>query len=72
MKKLIFALLLVAVLLSLFASVAFATCPEYEDPNPPGVNQANANGVLHMKCVKVPSTAVDHAGFEQNDCPVVP
>ncbi len=31
MRKLIIALLLVVILLSLFVGVAFATCPEYED-----------------------------------------
>jgi hypothetical protein len=69
-KKLILALLLVAVLLSLFAGVVSATCPEYEDPLPPGFSHANPNGQAHMRCLKVPVNAAENGGFMFNSaCP---
>jgi hypothetical protein len=54
MRKLILVLLLVLVLLTLFAGVAFATCPEYEDKvsvSPGGKKGANTN------CAQVSDTA---------------
>ncbi len=63
MRRFIFALLLVAVLLSLFAGVAFATCPEYEDPLPPGAAHASQIGADHIHCVQVSSHAWDNGNF---------
>lgn len=63
MRKLVFALLLVAVLLSLFAGVALATCPEYEDPIPPGTYHANENAQVHDLCIQIPSQAAANGHF---------
>ncbi len=68
MRKVIFALLLVAILLSLFASVAFATVPDYEDPVPPGAGHAPPGAGVQNVCIPaLPSVAVHNAGF--GNCP---
>lgn len=70
MKRVIVALLLVTVLLSLFAGVAFATCPEYEDPRPPGAAHTNNDHArVDTLCVRVPKNAMDNAGFDLTGCP---
>ncbi len=55
MRKLIIALLLVVILLTLFVGVVSATCPEYEDKYS-GAPKGNGGGNPH--CVTVSS----HAG----------
>jgi hypothetical protein len=67
MKRLVLALLLLALLLSFTLSVALAGVPDYEDPTPPGAAHANSHANVHTLCVKVPAHAADNAHFLQ--CP---
>lgn len=55
MKRLVFALVLVALLLALTLSIALASAPEYEDRLDPGYAHANVNGQVHMQCIGRPS-----------------
>ncbi len=43
MKKMVFVLLLVVMLLSLTLTAALAACPAGDDPNPPGYANSNEN-----------------------------